>query len=175
MTNKWQRQRAALPSWTVGRSTGSFYRTCSGKSVDAWVLEVDLKKLSTDIRLTGTSSCPSAYPRSKGESPQLPVQLLLSAVLSNQCLQTSQFHLKSLPNSITVLSSGSNSGSSATSRAICFVYWVRRTRDRFQAVMLGIYSVAADISVCTGVDSASRIGYQDIPGGKGGRCVRVTT
>ena len=44
---------------------------------------------------------------------------------------------------------------------------VGRTRDRFQAVTLGIYSVAAD--------SASKNEYQDIPGGKGGRCVRVTT
>ena len=41
--------------------------------------------------------------------------------------------------------------------------------------MLGIYSVAADISVRPGVDSASKNEYQDIPGGKGGRCVRVTT
>ena len=40
---------------------------------------------------------------------------------------------------------------------------------------LGIYSVAADISVCSGVDSTSKNEYQDIPGGKGGRCVRVTT
>ena len=39
---------------------------------------------------------------------------------------------------------------------------------------LGIYSVAADISVCPGVDSASKNEYQDIPGGKGGRCVRLT-
>ena len=52
---------------------------------------------------------------------------------------------------------------------------VGRTRDRFQAVTLGIYSVAADISVCPGVDSASKNEYQDIPGGKGGRCVRATT
>ena len=52
---------------------------------------------------------------------------------------------------------------------------VGRTRDRFQAVRPGIYSVAADISVCPGVDSASKNEYQDIPGGKGGRCVRVTT
>ena len=51
---------------------------------------------------------------------------------------------------------------------------VRRTRDQFLAVTLGIYSVAADISVCTGVDSASKNEYQDIPGGKGGRRVRVT-
>ena len=40
---------------------------------------------------------------------------------------------------------------------------------------LGIYSVAADISVCPGVDSASKNEYQDIPGSKGGRWVRVTT
>ena len=52
---------------------------------------------------------------------------------------------------------------------------VGRTRDRFQAVTLGIYSVAADISVCRGVDSASKNEYQGIPGGKGGRCVRVRT
>ena len=38
----------------------------------------------------------------------------------------------------------------------------------------GIYSVAADISVCSGIDSASKNEYQDIPGGKGGRCARVT-
>ena len=52
---------------------------------------------------------------------------------------------------------------------------VGRIRDRFQAVTLGIYSVAADISVCPWVDSASKNEYQDILGGKGGRCVRVTT
>ena len=51
---------------------------------------------------------------------------------------------------------------------------VGRTRDRFQAATLGIYSVAADISVCSGVDSTSKIEYQDIPGGKGGLCVRAT-
>ena len=44
---------------------------------------------------------------------------------------------------------------------------VGRTRDRFRAVTLGIYSVAADISVCPGVDSASKNEYQDIPVGKG--------
>ena len=42
-------------------------------------------------------------------------------------------------------------------------------------VTLGIYSVAADISVCPGVDSASKNEYQNILGGKDGRCVRVTT
>ena len=40
---------------------------------------------------------------------------------------------------------------------------------RIDAVMLGIYSVAPDISVCPGVDSASKNEYQDIPGGKGCR------
>ena len=35
--------------------------------------------------------------------------------------------------------------------------------------------MAADISVCPGGDSASKNEYQDIPGGKGGRRVRVTT
>ena len=35
--------------------------------------------------------------------------------------------------------------------------------------------MAADISVCSGVDSATKKEYQDITGGKGGRCVRVTT
>ena len=52
---------------------------------------------------------------------------------------------------------------------------ITRSRDRSQMVTPGIYSVAADISVCLGVDSASKNEYQDIPGGKGGRCVRVTT
>jgi hypothetical protein len=40
---------------------------------------------------------------------------------------------------------------------------------------LGIFSVASDSSMCPGVHSASKIEYQDIPGGKDGRCVRVTT
>ena len=35
---------------------------------------------------------------------------------------------------------------------------VGRTRDRFQAMTLGIYSVVADISVCPGVGSASKTG-----------------
>ena len=46
---------------------------------------------------------------------------------------------------------------------------VGRARDRFQEVTLGIYSVAA------GDDSASKNEYQGIPGGKGGRRVKVTT
>ena len=56
----------------------------------------------------------------------------------------------------------------------CTTLQVGRARDRFQAVTLVIYSVAADISVRPGVDSASKNEYQDIAGGKGGRCVMVT-
>ena len=40
---------------------------------------------------------------------------------------------------------------------------------------LGIFSGASDSSMGPGVDSASKNEYQDIPGGKDGRCVRVTT
>jgi len=40
---------------------------------------------------------------------------------------------------------------------------------------LGIFSGASDSSMCPGVDSASKNEYQDIPGGKDGRCVRVMT
>jgi len=29
--------------------------------------------------------------------------------------------------------------------------------------------------MCPGADSASKSEYQDIPGGKGGRCIRLTT
>jgi hypothetical protein len=36
------------------------------------------------------------------------------------------------------------------------------------------FSVASDSSVCPGVDSASKNKYQVNPGGKGGRCVRLT-
>jgi hypothetical protein len=42
--------------------------------------------------------------------------------------------------------------------------------------LLGIFSRASDSSMCLGVDSASKKSeYQDIPGVKDGRCVRVTT
>jgi hypothetical protein len=40
---------------------------------------------------------------------------------------------------------------------------------------MGIFSEASDSSMCPGVDSASKNEYQDIPRGKNGRCVRVTT
>ena len=40
---------------------------------------------------------------------------------------------------------------------------------------LGIFFGASNSSMCPGVDSASKNECQDIPGGKDGRCVRVTT
>jgi len=39
----------------------------------------------------------------------------------------------------------------------------------------GIFTVTSDWSMCPGADRASKREYQDIPGGKGGRCVRLTT
>jgi hypothetical protein len=40
---------------------------------------------------------------------------------------------------------------------------------------LGIFSGASDSSMCPGVDSASKNEYQDIPGVKDGRCLRLAT
>jgi len=40
---------------------------------------------------------------------------------------------------------------------------------------MGIFSGASGSSMCPGVDSASKNEYQDIRGGKDGRCVRMTT
>ena len=71
--------------------------------------------------------------------------------------------------------SDSNLGKAQRSELIvCYTVWrglessvtgttlqVGRTRDRFQAVKLGIYSVETDISVCPGVDSASK---NELPG-----------
>jgi len=45
----------------------------------------------------------------------------------------------------------------------------------FDPRSLGIFSGASDGSMCQGVDSTSKNEYQDIPGGKDGRCIRVTT
>jgi hypothetical protein len=42
-------------------------------------------------------------------------------------------------------------------------------------VSLGIFSVATDGTMWPGVDSASKNEYQDTPGSKAGRCVRLTT
>jgi hypothetical protein len=39
----------------------------------------------------------------------------------------------------------------------------------------GVFSVASDSSICPGVDSPSKNEYQVNPGGKDGRCVRLTT
>ena len=38
----------------------------------------------------------------------------------------------------------------------------------------GFFPLASDCSMCPGVDSASKNEYQDNPGGKDGRCVRLT-
>jgi hypothetical protein len=54
------------------------------------------------------------------------------------------------------------------------VLQVRRSRDGFP-VSPGIFLVASDSSMCPGVDSASKNEYLDNSGGKGGRCVRLTT
>ena len=45
----------------------------------------------------------------------------------------------------------------------------------FDSGVAGDFSLASDSSMCPGVDSASKNEYQDNPGGKGGRCVRLTT
>jgi hypothetical protein len=42
-------------------------------------------------------------------------------------------------------------------------------------VSVGIFSEATDGTMCPGVDSASKNEYQENPGGKNGRCVRLTT
>jgi hypothetical protein len=49
------------------------------------------------------------------------------------------------------------------------------SRDRSPVLSLENFSVAADGTMCPGVDSASKNKYQDTPGDKDGRCVRVTT
>jgi hypothetical protein len=53
---------------------------------------------------------------------------------------------------------------------LCAALQVGRSRDRFP-VSLGFFSVASDSSI----DSASKNEYQVNRGGKGGRCVRLTT
>ena len=40
---------------------------------------------------------------------------------------------------------------------------------------MGIFFLATDGTMCPGVESASKNDYQDTPGGKDDRCVRVTT
>jgi len=52
---------------------------------------------------------------------------------------------------------------------------VKALRPGIDPRSLGIFSGTSDSSMCPGVDSASKNEYQDNPGGKDGRCVRVTT
>jgi hypothetical protein len=42
-------------------------------------------------------------------------------------------------------------------------------------VSLGIFSEATNGTMCPGVYSSSKNEYQETPGGKNSRCVRVTT
>jgi len=42
-------------------------------------------------------------------------------------------------------------------------------------IIIHYFSRASDSSMSPGVDSASKNEYQDIPGGKDGRCVKVMT
>jgi hypothetical protein len=49
------------------------------------------------------------------------------------------------------------------------------SRDRSPVVSLGILSESTDGTMCSGVDSASKNEYQELSGGEGSRCVRVTT
>jgi hypothetical protein len=50
-----------------------------------------------------------------------------------------------------------------------------RYKSEYPAIDSHGFSVASDSSMCPGVDSASENEYQVSPGGKGGRCVRLTT
>jgi hypothetical protein len=52
---------------------------------------------------------------------------------------------------------------------------VRGYQDRSPVVWLEIFTEATDGTMCLGVDSASKNEYQKTPGGRDGRCVRVTT
>jgi hypothetical protein len=55
------------------------------------------------------------------------------------------------------------------------VLLVGGSRERSPVVSLGIFFKATDGTMCHGVDSASKNEYQHTPGGKNGRCIRVTT
>jgi len=58
--------------------------------------------------------------------------------------------------------------------SICTALLVEGSRGR-SPVPGEFFPGASDSSMCPGVDSASKYEYQDIPGGKDGRCVRVKT
>ena len=88
----------------------------------AWVPEDQLKNQALKSGETKTSSSPSESPHSTQISSQFPVQMLLLAARSNQCPQTSSFSPSLSVNckTVPVLSFGYGSGSSASSRALCF-------------------------------------------------------
>ena len=89
---------------------------------DARVPEDQLKNQALKSGETKTSSSPSESPHSTQISSQFPVQMLLLAARSNQCPQTSSFSPSLSVNckTVPVLSFGYGSGSSASSRALCF-------------------------------------------------------
>jgi hypothetical protein len=51
----------------------------------------------------------------------------------------------------------------------------RRVSGSIPSGVTGFFSVASYGTMCPGVDSAFKNEYQDIAGGKDGRCVRATT
>jgi hypothetical protein len=60
-------------------------------------------------------------------------------------------------------------------------YWLRhcatsrKVSGSIPSGVVGDFFRATDGTMCAGVDSASKNEYQDTPGGKDGRYVRVTT
>ena len=53
--------------------------------------------------------------------------------------------------------------------------WYKSEGPGINSMQPGIFSVTSDSSMCPGFDSDSKNEYQDNPGGKGGRCIRLTT
>jgi hypothetical protein len=52
---------------------------------------------------------------------------------------------------------------------------VGRSQDRTLVVSLGIFSMAPDKSMCPESTHPLKNEYKDTPGGKDGRCIRLTT
>jgi hypothetical protein len=55
------------------------------------------------------------------------------------------------------------------------VLLVGGSQDRSPVVLRGIFSEATDGTTCPGISLASKNEYQETPGAKGGRYIRVTT
>ena len=67
------------------------------------------------------------------------------------------------------------SSSNGTLHNVFILYIYKSEGPGIDPRSLGIFSGASDSSMRPGVDSASKNENQDIPGGKDGRCVRLTT